>query len=287
MNLPLILLLFQRDQVDKKPSSPSSSIARVIAATTPTPTAVPVFDQVLSDPSIDFGSINDFGDGWGSGGGDGGGNGSGDGDGGKGVGRGGGDTALFFGKETSKKLGVVLDISGSTRKSLPEVLEVLSKDFKDAQLVSTISGGLHRIEAEYTVYNIAFKRRNMFSAQEEAFYNIMPKELLKVSHKLENNIIVGHGENKFGCLATGVDYLARSGLCQEIYIFSDFADGIGPGVIEGLKEVLKSKRIKLNCLWVGNSKSSHSLISKLCSKTKGSFESFESRRGDTVAFDIR
>ena len=59
------------NEVEKKPSSPSSSMAKVIAANTPSATAVPVPDQLVTEPSLDFGDGDDFGDGWGSGSGNG------------------------------------------------------------------------------------------------------------------------------------------------------------------------------------------------------------------------
>ncbi|MCS5539179.1 MAG: hypothetical protein NZ804_04230, partial [Roseibacillus sp.] len=54
-------------QVQRKPSAPSSSTARVIASTTPSPTAVPV-PETEAEPNLDFGSGDDFGQGWGNGG---------------------------------------------------------------------------------------------------------------------------------------------------------------------------------------------------------------------------
>ncbi|MFK7910678.1 MAG: prenyltransferase/squalene oxidase repeat-containing protein [Akkermansiaceae bacterium] len=59
--------------VERKPSAPSSSMAKVIAANTTSPTAVPVPEVDVPDPSTDFGNGDDFGDGWGSGEGEGGG----------------------------------------------------------------------------------------------------------------------------------------------------------------------------------------------------------------------
>lgn len=53
--------------VERKPSAPSSAMARVIAANTQSNVAVPVPDVDVPDPSTDFGDGNDFGDGWGSG----------------------------------------------------------------------------------------------------------------------------------------------------------------------------------------------------------------------------
>lgn len=61
--------------VERKPSAPSSSMAKVIAASTVSNTAIPVPDIDVPDPSTDFGDGDDFGDGWGNGDGNGGGNG--------------------------------------------------------------------------------------------------------------------------------------------------------------------------------------------------------------------
>ncbi len=65
------------NQVEKKPSPPPSSMAKVIAATTPSATAIPVPDVQVTEPSLDFGDGDDFGNGWGDGNGNGNGGGSG------------------------------------------------------------------------------------------------------------------------------------------------------------------------------------------------------------------
>lgn len=59
--------------MDRRPSSPSSSMAKVITAQTEAPTAVPVPEVEITVPSLDFGGDDGFGDGWGSGSGSGGG----------------------------------------------------------------------------------------------------------------------------------------------------------------------------------------------------------------------
>ncbi len=59
------------NQVERKPSSPSSSMAKVIASASSSPTAVPVPDIEITEPSLDFGNGDDFGEGWGDGDGDG------------------------------------------------------------------------------------------------------------------------------------------------------------------------------------------------------------------------
>jgi len=55
------------NQVKRKPSSPSSNIAKVITANTALPIAVPVPEMPVYDNAIDFGDADDFGAGWGSG----------------------------------------------------------------------------------------------------------------------------------------------------------------------------------------------------------------------------
>ncbi|MEO1856571.1 MAG: hypothetical protein ABGY95_04295, partial [Rubritalea sp.] len=59
--------------VARKPSAPSSSMAKVIASNMADPTAVPVPDASVAQPSLEFGNGDDFGDGWGDGDGSGGG----------------------------------------------------------------------------------------------------------------------------------------------------------------------------------------------------------------------
>jgi hypothetical protein len=54
-------------QIERKPPAPSSSMSKVIAANTTSPTAIPVPEIDVPEPSTDFGDGNDFGDGWGSG----------------------------------------------------------------------------------------------------------------------------------------------------------------------------------------------------------------------------
>ncbi len=53
---------------ERKPSAPSSSMAKVIASNSASPTAIPVPDVEVPEPSTDFGDGESFGSGWGSGG---------------------------------------------------------------------------------------------------------------------------------------------------------------------------------------------------------------------------
>lgn len=86
--------------LQRKPSSPSSSMAKVIAANTVSPTAIPVPEVDNPVESLDFGDGDDFGSGWGSGGG----------------GNGGGTGTSFFGqKSNAERIAFVIDYSGSMR----------------------------------------------------------------------------------------------------------------------------------------------------------------------------
>ena len=85
--------------MDRKPSSPSSSMAKVIAAQTQSAVSVPVLDVEVTVPSLDFGSGDDFGDGWGGGSGTGGG--------------GGGGASFFQQKVTAERIAYVIDYSES------------------------------------------------------------------------------------------------------------------------------------------------------------------------------
>jgi hypothetical protein len=91
--------------MERKPSSPSSSMAKVITANTESPMAVPVPEVEVTVPSLDFGDGNDFGDGWGSG---------------DGLGKGGG-ASFFNQKVKAERVAYVIDYSlsmGGVREKL-------------------------------------------------------------------------------------------------------------------------------------------------------------------------
>ena len=54
-------------QIQRKPSAPTSSMTKVIAANTASPTAIPVPEVDVVTPNADFGDGEDFGGGWGDG----------------------------------------------------------------------------------------------------------------------------------------------------------------------------------------------------------------------------
>lgn len=94
-------------QVQRQPSAPSSAMAKVIASTTPSPTAVPVPDVQTPDPSMDFGDGDDFGQGWGSG---------------SGFGGGKGGTSFFGQAVKAERIAYVIDYSASMKSDSREDL---------------------------------------------------------------------------------------------------------------------------------------------------------------------
>lgn len=108
--------------VQRKPSAPSSSMSKVIAAATRSSLAIPVPEIDVPEASVDFGDGDDFGDGWG--------------DGGFGAGAG---TTSFFGKTIKgRRILYIIDFSASMkgerqklmRKELSQSVYKLSPDIK-------------------------------------------------------------------------------------------------------------------------------------------------------------
>lgn len=85
-------------QMRAKPSAPSSSMTKVIAANVTAPTAIPVPDVEVTEPSIEFGNGDDFGEGWGNG---------------SGEGMGGGGTTFFRQQVSAQRVCYVIDYSQS------------------------------------------------------------------------------------------------------------------------------------------------------------------------------
>jgi len=105
--------------MDRKPSSPSASMAKVIAAQTQSAVSVPVLDVEVTVPSLDFGNGDDFGEGWGSG------NGS-------GTGGGGGDASFFQQKVTAERIAYVIDYSASMKGARENLMrQELKKSVSD------------------------------------------------------------------------------------------------------------------------------------------------------------
>ena len=100
--------------VQRKPSSPSSAMAKVIAANTTSPTAIPVPEVEVPVESVDFGDGDDFGSGWGSGGG----------------GGGGGGTTFFGQTSSAERIAFVIDYSASMKAQ--DRVGIMKKELSDS-----------------------------------------------------------------------------------------------------------------------------------------------------------
>jgi hypothetical protein len=88
-----------RNAIQRKPTSPSSSMVKVIAANTVSAVSIPVPDVVVDTQAVDFGDGDDFGDGWGDG-----------------IGTGTGGGASFFNQKVSaERIAYVIDYSMSMK----------------------------------------------------------------------------------------------------------------------------------------------------------------------------
>lgn len=234
-------------KVMRKPSSPSSSMARVIAANTQSAVSVPVPDQITSAPSLDFGDGDDFGSGWGDGNGTGGGGGS-----------------LFGRQISSNNLGVILDISGSAHAYLGEAIDEIEKSFPTAHIVLVVGCGMSdgnlsvsgggkvpgkpRI-VEYRKMDSEKKYNSLprsGPAQLELFYKKIgskrSKQLRELFKKRDNLYLLYGGD----IMATHIafEHVLNESV-DHIYWFADFADKTSPSIIEDLTKKLKFNQVTL------------------------------------------
>lgn len=107
--------------VQRKPSAPSSSTSRVIAAQATSAVAIPVPDFKSETPSVTFGAGDDFGAGWGSGG----------------AGGGGGGTSFFGVASQADRVAFVIDYSGSMRED--DRADIMRRELQNA--VDDLAGG--------------------------------------------------------------------------------------------------------------------------------------------------
>lgn len=91
-----------RITIQRKPTPPSSAMAKVIAATTVSNVSIPVPDMVVDVQSVDFGDGDDFGGGWGDG---------------LEFGKGGGGASFFNQSVKADRIAYVIDFSSSMKSN--------------------------------------------------------------------------------------------------------------------------------------------------------------------------
>lgn len=234
-------------KVMRKPSSPSSSMAKVIAANTQSAVSVPVPEQITSAPSLDFGDGDDFGSGWGDGNGTSGGGGS-----------------LFGRQINSSNLGVVLDISGSAHAYLAEAIAEIDKSFPTAHIVLVVGCGMSdgnlsvsgggKVPGRPRIVDYqkmdSERKNNSLSrsapAQLELFYKKIGSKRsreLKAHFKKRDNLYLLYGGDIMATHYAFEHVLERN--VDYIYWFADFADKTDPSVIERLGKKLRFNNVTL------------------------------------------
>lgn len=104
------------NQVERKPSAPSSSMASVIVSTASSSLSLPVVEMDFAEPSVEFGNGDDFGAGWG----------------GNGNGGGGGGVSFFQQQSSARNVVFVIDYSHSMSGQRISLLKKeLSKTIKN------------------------------------------------------------------------------------------------------------------------------------------------------------
>lgn len=233
-------------KVMRKPSAPSSSMAKVIAANSLSPVSIPVPDQIIDSPSLDFGDGDDFGSGWGSG-----------------NGTGGGGT-LFGRPVNSSNLGVVLDISGSAHAYLGEAIHEIEKSFPTAHIVLVVGCGMSDGNLSVSGGGKVPGKPRIVEYQRmdsEKKYNSLPRsapaqlELFykKIGSKRSRELKALFKKRKNLYLLYGGDIMATHHAFEHvldkdvdtIYWFADFADKTSPSIIERLSRKLKFNQVTL------------------------------------------
>lgn len=231
-------------QVKRKPSASTNSMAKVIAANSTSPTAIPVPDIDVVMPNADFGDGDDFGAGWGAEDGS--------------VGGG-----TVFGRQiNSSNLGVVLDISGSAHSYLAEAIAEIDKSFPTAHIILVVGCGMSdgnlaiesgdgKVPGKPRIVDFkdmdSEKKYNSFErsapGQMELFYKQIGSKRsneIKNHFKNRNNLSLLYGGDTMATHHAFEFALDKKG--DTIYWFADFADSIDEEIIEKLTKKLKRNK---------------------------------------------
>lgn len=231
-------------KIERKPSAPSVSMAKVIATAAPSATSIPVPDVDVQTESMDFGTAQDFGTNWGMG---------------TDFGKNGGGGSLFGRQVNSANLGVILDVSGSAHIHLDKTIIEIEENFPTAHIIFVVgcgmsdgkhafAGGGGKVPGKPRVvpYSDIDSEKEYNSlprsvpAQLEGFFRKVDakrnEELRKKFSKRDNLYALYGGDIQGTNFA--FDFLLDINV-DTIYWFADFADGINKEVIEDLTKDLR------------------------------------------------
>lgn len=183
---------------------------------------------------------------------------------GAGMGRAGGVTGMIFNKKVeAKKLGVILDVSGSAHPHLAGAIQEIEKSFADAILVLTPGCGMGEIRgrSSHEIRKFASiperelsdmpPERSTASQLAKAFKIDEFEQLIRrpaMQPRLfvswfEGGPNTGGGTQSSQTLVS-FEYLMRKGV-DSIYWFADFRDPVNPEITTELLKELKRKKVKV------------------------------------------
>jgi hypothetical protein len=218
---------------------------------------MPVPDIEVTEPSLDFGNGDDFGEGWGDS---------------EDWGNGSGAGGTFFGRNISGTLGVVLDISRSTHSTLKQVIDELEQNFKSAPIICVRFACFRVFDSELISYKKAAKMNLLRGIWGKA----NKEEIINIQKTLEGRSSVFATTRKGGLsnLTSGVEALIEMDGITDIYLFSDFADGFSQEVMDELVGKLKKAKVKLSVIYVSGQIKMPTLT-EMCEKTGGTATQFQ------------
>ncbi|MDP0490186.1 MAG: hypothetical protein Q7Q71_03960 [Verrucomicrobiota bacterium JB023] len=266
--------------VQRKPSAPSSAMAKVIAANTTSPTAIPVPEVVVDVESVDFGDGDDFGAGWGSG---------------SGSGSGGGGTTFFGQPSTGERVAFVIDYSASMRANdrvgiMKEELEksisglnggmkyqmiffagpvwvagseVKDKNAKDVNFIEDENGTVYEWRTSGGAHN--WKPRGK---EQKAEWLTANKVQLRESQKVVKNTPLVWGTRWKYALEMAIDMEPAP---QVVYFMTDGSTGgEAMKIARTVGAKASSRGIKINCVAMMEPKA-HEAMKELAKRTGGQF----------------
>ena len=166
---------------------------------------------------------------------------------GDGLGDAGDGGGMFMGTSTSANLAVVFDITASVGEALPVVVKEIQRTFKDAQVVSVFGASFKRRNQNRTL--IPYKDNKPVLALVRKYSKAKADEFNKVLFSLSRSESIEEKSRdpEFRqSLGTAIEIL----LNQEnppgnIFVFSDFADGVDPRYMQEMQALARRKRCKV------------------------------------------
>ncbi len=166
---------------------------------------------------------------------------------GNGLGDAGDGGGMFMGTSTSTNMAVVFDITASVGDALPVVVKEIKRTFKDAQVVCVFGASFKERNQNRTL--IPYKENKLVLDLVHKYSKAQADEFNRVLFSLERceSIEEKNGDPEFRqSLGTGIELLLNQpNPPRNIFVFSDFADGVNTSYMEDVQSLARRKRCKM------------------------------------------